>query len=127
MLILKSIHVICAYATGLGFLFRGILILNHSSIAGHKLSRVLPHVIDTCLLLSGLTMLYLWSISPLEHQWLLAKIVALFIYILFGLLMIRWGTNSRRQWIGLLGGLLTYIYIVGAAHGKSLLSVFGLV
>jgi len=69
-------------------------------------------------------MAFYWAISPMEQAWLLAKLIALPLYILFGLIMIRWGSTDRRQWIGLIGGLLVYSYIVGAAHSKSVLSIF---
>jgi uncharacterized membrane protein SirB2 len=119
---IKSIHVFCAYATGLGFLIRGILAVLQSQSNGHRLTKTLPHVIDTGLLASGLTMVYLWSISLIDQPWLLAKVAALLLYIAFGLLMLRWGSTERRRWLGLMGGMLTYAYIVGAAHGKSVLS-----
>jgi len=69
-------------------------------------------------------MAFYWAISPMEQPWLLAKLIALPRYILFGLVMIRWGNTDRRRWVVLIGGLLTYSYIVGAAHSKSVLSTF---
>ncbi|MDJ0832739.1 MAG: SirB2 family protein [Gammaproteobacteria bacterium] len=127
MQFVKEIHIFCAYTTGLGFLLRGVLVIMQSSLSRHRLTRILPHVIDTCLLVSGLLMAYLWSISPFIHMWLSAKILVLLVYIGFGLLMIRWGRSSRRRWLGLTGGLVAYSYIVGVAHSKSVLSYFSLI
>lgn len=123
---LKTIHVICAYTTGIGFLLRGILILMQSPLSNHRVTKTAPHIIDTILLLSGVLMVYQWSISPTTQPWLLAKLTALMLYIACGLVMIRFGTTENRQWIGLLGGLLIYIYIIGVAHSKSVLSIFSL-
>ena len=119
---LKNLHIFCAYATGLGFLIRGVLAVSQSQLIGHRMTKTLPHIIDTGLFLSGLTMVYVWSISFTTQSWLLAKLIVLLLYIAFGLLMLRWGDTERRRWIGLVGGLLTYTYIVGAAHSKSVLS-----
>ncbi len=124
MLTLKAIHVFCAYTTGIGFLLRGIIIILQSPLKQHRVTKTLPHIIDTCLLISGLLMVFNWAISPATMPWLLAKLIALLFYIFFGLVMIRWGTTESRRWIGLIGGLLMYVYIVGAAHSKSALSLF---
>ena len=66
-------------------------------------------------------MLYLWSLSPLQVPWLLAKIVALLVYIACGFAMLRFGTTPTRRWAGLAGGLLCYAYIISVAHSKSVL------
>jgi uncharacterized membrane protein SirB2 len=126
MELIKSLHVLCAYATGLGFLLRGFLIILQSPLSKYRLTKTLPHIIDTGLFISGLLMVFLWGISPMAQPWLLAKLIALLMYIAFGLLMIRWGTTEARRWMGLIGGLLVYSYIIGAAHSKSVLSIAAL-
>jgi uncharacterized membrane protein SirB2 len=124
MLTLKILHVFCAYATGMGFLLRGVLVIFDNPARHHRLTKTLPHVIDTCLMFSGLFMVLYWNISPVTEHWLLAKLVALFFYIGFGLVMIRWGSTEFRRRVGLLGGVFIYCYIVGVAHSKSVLSIF---
>ncbi|MEM9315841.1 MAG: SirB2 family protein [Pseudomonadota bacterium] len=116
---LRNIHVICAYATGAGFALRGMLALTQSTVLDHRLVKTIPHLVDTLLLGSALAMLYRLSLSPLQAPWLSAKIVALLAYIGFGLLMLRFGRSRARRLAGFIGGLLTYGYIVGAAHSKS--------
>ncbi len=125
-MILKNIHIICAYVTGIGFLLRGILLLMNSPLSKHRLTKVLPHIIDICLLLSGITMAISLSLSPNNQPWLMAKLIALFLYIGFGLLMIRYGKIDTRKWIGLIGGMSIYVYIVGVAHSKSIYSFLSL-
>ena len=66
MLTVKAIHVFCAYTTGLGFLLRGALVLLKSPIVQHRLTKTLPHIIDSGLLVSGLVMVISWSLSPLS-------------------------------------------------------------
>ena len=125
MELVKTVHVFCAYATGLGFFIRGLLALWQSPALEHRALKILPHVIDTFLLASGIVMMVTWSLWPTDHVWLLAKIIALLLYIYFGLRMLRWGTTPSRRWSGFVGGLLVYLYIIGVAHSKSLLSFFG--
>lgn len=119
---LYQIHVTCAYLTGAGFILRGMLALKEMSVLRYRAVRTVPHVIDTILLVSALTMLHRLSLNPMQAPWLLAKISALLAYIGFGFLMLRFGRTQRRRCIGFVGGLGTYVYIVGAAHSKSTLS-----
>lgn len=115
MLMIKSLHIACAYLTGLGFVLRGLLILQASSSAQHRLMKILPHIIDSILFTTGLAMVVSWSLWPSQQPWLATKLLVLLLYIGFGMLMIRWGTTARRRTAGLLGGLCCYLYILGAA------------
>lgn len=123
---IKLIHVICAYATGLGFLLRGLLSIAQHPVLDHPLCKRLPHIIDTCLLIAGLTMVVTLSLWPSEQPWLTAKLIALLLYIACGLLMLRWAKTTGTRVIGLISGLCVFIYIVGAAYSKSPISVFAL-
>lgn len=117
--VLKGIHVACAYATGLGFLLRGLLALGRHPLRQHRAVKTLPHVIDTLLLASAVALLISWSLNPLTQAWLVAKFLALLAYIAFGFAMLRFGATPGRRLLGFSGGLLCYAYIVGVAHGKS--------
>ena len=120
---IKLIHVGSAYLTGLSFFLRGILAITQSNILKYRFVKILPHIIDTILLISGITMMATWALWPSSNPWLLAKIIGLLLYIYFGLLMLRWGDSAKNRWLGFLGGLLLYLYIVGAALTKSILSL----
>jgi uncharacterized membrane protein SirB2 len=124
MEIVKTVHVLSAYIAGLGFLMRGVLAVFQSTLLRHHAIKTLPQIIDTFLLGSGLVLVFTWSIWPSSNMWLSAKFVALLFYILFGLLMLRWGSTARNRWLGLLGGLLAYLYIVAVAHSKSVMPLF---
>lgn len=123
---IKLIHVVCAYLTGAGFLLRGIWALAGTPLAQHRLTKTLPHIIDSVLLAAALFMLFSWSISLSDSPWLIAKIIALLAYIAFGLLMLRWAQSTRARLVGLLGGLATYAYIIAVAHSKAVLPALGL-
>ncbi len=119
MLTIKTIHVTCAYLTGLGFVLRGLLVLYRNARLTHPLARTLPHIVDSILLLSAIAMIQQWSISIADSNWLIAKILALLIYIAFGFLMLRFGSTRGRRLIGLVGGIVAYAYIVWVAHTKN--------
>ena len=118
-MLLKTIHVTCAYLTGLSFLARGILALNQHPVLGHRFLKIAPHLIDTVLLLSAIGLLVSWGVSPFQLPWLMAKITALLAFIGFGFMMLRFGSTARRRWLGFTLGLACYVYIVSVAHSKS--------
>lgn len=124
MEIVKTVHIASAYLTGLGFLIRGVLAMLQSPMLRGRALKTLPHIIDTFLLVSGLIMMVTWAIWPSSNIWLFVKLVGLLCYIFFGLLMLRWGSTARNRWLGLLGGLLVYLYIIGVAHSKSVMPLF---
>ncbi len=85
----------------------------------HRATRVLPHIVDTLLLLSAISMLVLLRLSPLVAPWLMAKIVALPVYIGLGMLALRPG---RSRWVRVTAWLLALLcagYIVSVAYSKN--------
>ncbi len=120
----KIIHVLCAYLVGVLFLFRGVLSLRKSGLLHTRILRITPHIIDSSLLIFGLVLMFSWKLWPTINLWLLAKIVALFIYIGFGILAMSRDNSLSKKLIGFVGGLITYFYIVGVAHSKSALPFF---
>lgn len=118
-MLLKILHVTCAYLTGLSFLARGLLALNQHPILKHRLVRVLPHLVDTMLLISAVGLLISWGVSPFQMPWLMTKLAALAAFIGFGFLMLRFGHTAKRRWTGFVLGVMSYGYIVAVAHSKS--------
>ena len=116
---LKTIHIALAYITVAGFAARVLLALADSSLRSHKLVRVLPHVIDTLLLIAGVALVFTLGYS-LTSPWLLAKIVALLGYIGFGVLALRAGTLAPRL-VGILGALVCVVYLFQVAYSKQAL------
>lgn len=80
-----------------------------------------PHVIDTILLLAGMTLAAM--IGP-NQPFILAKIVALIIYIGVGTIAIKRGKTTTQKIIATLIAVLVFLYIIGAAINKSALSWF---
>lgn len=118
-LILKSIHVFCVALSASGFVIRGIWMLSDSIMLQQKLVRFLPHIIDSCLLVSAIALAYLLRFSPLEQPWLMAKILALFVYILFGSVALKRGKTKAIRLGAFIGALVALVYIVLVALTKS--------
>ena len=58
MAFLHSLHVGLAYLTVIGFVMRAVWAVSGSPMLQRKIVRVLPHAIDTLLLIMGLTLVF---------------------------------------------------------------------
>jgi uncharacterized membrane protein SirB2 len=116
---LKLIHVSCAFASIAGFGLRGYWMVVDNPVLQHRVVQVLPHVIDTLLLGSALTLLMVLRLSPLAHPWLGVKIIALLVYIGLGMVALRFGRSKKIKVSACLLALLTAGYMVSVAYSKS--------
>ncbi len=114
-----TLHIALAYITVAGFALRVLWAFTGSDLRSHKLVRILPHVIDTVLLLAGLGLVFTLG-YPLGSAWLLAKFAALFGYIGFGVLALRASSLVPRL-IGVLGAFACVAYLFAVAHSKTAL------
>lgn len=118
-LALKYLHVSCVILSGLGFCLRGWWMLAGSPWLGHRLARVLPHIVDTLLLGSALAMAWLSGQYPFVNGWLTAKLGGLIAYVLLGSMALKRGKTlaSRRRYFLL--AVLAYAYIVSVALARN--------
>lgn len=61
-----------------------------------KAVRIAPHLVDTLLLLSGLTLMVMYRLSPLEAQWLGVKLLVIVGYVLAGVGAMKATRQSAR-------------------------------
>jgi len=83
------------------------------------LVRRLPHVNDTLLLLSALLMVFISGQYPFVLNWLTAKVVALLVYILLGMVAFKWARSRGVKTAAWLLAIITFIYIVSVAISRS--------
>lgn len=113
--ILKYVHVTCVTLSGVGFLLRGSLMLVRSPRLETRLFRVAPHVIDTLLLSSALSLAFLSHQYPFVHAWLTAKVLGLLAYILCGTMALKRAHTQGLRITFLLLALACFAYIVSVA------------
>jgi uncharacterized membrane protein SirB2 len=116
---LKLIHVSCAFMSIAGFGLRGYWMASDNPLLQHRAAKVLPHIIDTLLLGSAITLLVILRLSPLAQPWLCAKIIALLLYIGLGMVALRFGRSKNIRVGAWLLALLTVGYMVSVAYSKS--------
>ncbi len=121
---IKLIHVICVILSFTGFFIRGIWMLKTSPLLQRRWVKTTPHIIDTLLLASAVILAVQMRLSPFEQPWLLAKIIALALYIWLGMVALRFGRSKRTRMLAWLSGLVTIAYIASVAVSKSVLGWF---
>ena len=114
-MIIKIFHVTLAILTGISFLSRGLARLRSNRPIQAKWLRIVPHIIDTFLLLTAVLLVIQLGYDPLTESWLLVKIVMLLSYVAFGIAMMRANVTYRVRVSLFALALCCYGYIVGVA------------
>lgn len=113
--LLKFAHMSFAALTISGFLLRCYWMLTSSSLLHHRAVRILPHVIDTLFLASGVALLFMLSLNPFKVDWLAAKLVALLAYIVLGTIALKRGRTRGMRALAAAAAIAVFGYIVGVA------------
>lgn len=116
---LKIIHVTFAVLSIAGFILRSVWIFSHSTNLDRRFVRVTPHIVDAAFLISGIWLIVILQLAVREQAWLIAKLVALVLYIVFGAIALRRGRTMQIRAAAFVAALLTYLYIAGVALGRS--------
>jgi len=111
-LLLKHLHVFFVASSYILFFVRGIWSLNGSSIMQQGWVKIVPHVVDTLLLLCALTLAFTIQQYPFVDTWLTAKIIGLLLYVGFGIVALREGMSKTIRFLAWLAAQLTFAYIV---------------
>jgi uncharacterized membrane protein SirB2 len=112
---LKLVHVSAVYLSGAGFVLRGIWMLMDSPLLKARLTRILPHIVDTVLLGSAILLALRIYQYPFVHGWLTAKVLALFVYIVLGTIALKRGRTRRVRIVSFAAALATFLYILAVA------------
>lgn len=116
---LKIIHVISVIFSYLLFMLRGIWMMQNSSILQRRWVKILPHVIDTVLLASAVTLVTMIQQYPGMSTWLSAKIGGLLLYIILGMIALRFGKSRKIKIISWITAQIVFFYIVLVALTKN--------
>ena len=117
--VLKFVHISLAILSIAGFALRGVWMFRESSKLDRKIVRVVPHVVDTAFLISGIWLVVELQLNVMQQGWLIAKFVGLILYIVFGAIALRRGRTIRIRTAAFVAALTAYLYIVGVALHKS--------
>ena len=82
-----------------------------------KTLSTLPHINDTLLLITGITLAIITGFNPLVHTWLAAKLVALVFYIGFGMLALK--ANGAKSLVGYALATAAIVFMLFTAITKN--------
>jgi len=123
---LKILHMSLALISISGFVLRWVWLNSNSRMFRHKLTRVLPHVIDTLFLATGIWLAIVISQYPLSHGWLTAKVLGLIAYVIVGSIAMKDKNEPLIRTIAFIGALVIFAWIVSVARTKSAWGFLGL-
>ena len=114
-LLLKQLHLTTIAITLTLFLLRGTWMVMGSSLLQARWVRIVPHLNDTLLLASGITLAVLMQQYPLVHGWLTAKLIALIVYIVLGTIALKRGKTRAQRITAWFAALLVFGYMAAVA------------
>jgi uncharacterized membrane protein SirB2 len=120
---LRSMHMTCAALSILGFVIRWIWMLRESPLLQKRVVKIVPHIVDTLLLLSAIGLVGVVGFGP-NAAWLSTKIAGLIVYVVLGVFALKRGrTKNSRAVFGVLA-IIVFAFIASVARTHNPLGFF---
>jgi len=117
--LIKILHISLVLISFASFLSRVALLQFNQTVLQTTWLKILPHIIDTLLLLSGIFLVMQGSWYAGEYGWLVAKMVALIAYIGLGMMVMH--KQGKTRWLAFAGAISCYAYILSVAISKNII------
>jgi uncharacterized membrane protein SirB2 len=117
--LLKHLHLTCILLTLVLFIARALAVFSGASWPARSWARIVPHLIDSLLLASGLALAFSLQQYPFVHAWLSAKFFALTAYIVLGSLALKHAKTQSARLFAFGGALLAFGYLFLTALNRS--------
>lgn len=104
---LKHIHLLSIALSVFLLTLRYILMMMDSSVLHKKWLKIMPHIVDTVLLASGITLIFITGFIPFTPAapWLTEKITCVLVYIALGFIALKLGKTKLIRSIAFFGAL----------------------
>ena len=116
--LLKTFHQLAVVISFAGFFVRGVGMLNDATWLRHRSVKMLPHVVDTILIVSAVWLAWILRLTPTNAPWIGAKIIGLLVYIAVGMVALRFGRTKPVRASAWIGAMLVFGYVVSVAIAK---------
>ncbi|HEX8874132.1 MAG TPA: SirB2 family protein [Nitrosospira sp.] len=121
---LKMIHVTSVVISYLLFSLRSVWMMRGSAALQQRWVKITPHVVDTILLTSAITLAIRIQQDPIHDSWLSAKIAGLLVYIGLGMMALRFGKTRKTRISEWIAAQAAFLYIVLVALTKNPVLLF---
>lgn len=115
---LKLVHQSAVALSLVGFFVRGVAALSGARWLRFRIARIMPVIVDTVLLVSAIGLAWTLRLSPLAAPWLLAKIIALVVYIALGVIALKPAAPLPVRAASWVAALVVFGYIASVAIAK---------
>ncbi|MGP0151924.1 SirB2 family protein [Pantoea ananatis] len=119
--LIRNLHLLTVAVTTSLFLLRFYWQRTGSAMLQRRWVRILPHINDTLLLLSGASLVMITHFYPFSPQgsWLTEKLLGVIIYIALGSVALsRRPRSDRTRWIAFIVALIALVTIIKLALSK---------
>ena len=123
---IKTLHITCVFLSLGLFVLRHVLNVRGVDWRKFRALRIMPHVVDTLLLGSGITLAFIVHEYPFKDAWLTVKVLALIAYIGLGIVALHRGRSPGVRRIAFLAAALVFGFIVTVARTQKPLGIFEL-
>lgn len=97
---------------------RFLLSLRAPALLQKKFFKIVPHVVDTFLLLTAIGLMLTIQQYPFQTPWLTEKLFGLFAYIGLAMMALK-GRTLLMRWVGFVGALSWLVLIAKVAMTKN--------
>ncbi len=116
---LLPFHFSCVVLSLTLFIWRGARLWAGRPVTARMWQRTLPDSIDTLLLFSGIMLAMQLGFSPLNTDWLAAKLAAILLYIIVGAIALKFAQQRWLQRSCFITAIILFSYIVAVARSMS--------
>ncbi|MBT9540334.1 SirB2 family protein [Thiobacillus sp.] len=116
--LLKQLHLTTLVVTLALFVLRGVWMMAESPRLHARWVRIVPHINDSLLLASGISLAMLTRQYPLVNGWLTAKFFALILYIVLGTIALKRGRTRSQRIAAWIAALLIFGYMAAVAVSR---------
>lgn len=113
--LIKQLHMTTAGLSLILFMLRAWWSVRDSRWLERRWVRILPHLVDTLLLVFGIWLMTILRFWPTQHPWMAAKLVGLVVYIAVGTVAIKRGRTPLIRGLAAIIAVTVFLYIIGAA------------
>ena len=114
----KHLHLTAVALSITLFVLRFIWTVRGSELMNKKWVKIVPHVIDTVLLLSAIALCFIISQYPFVNAWLTEKVMGVVLYILMGLWTLKFARTTALKTVGFVGALAWIVFTAKVAVFK---------
>ena len=122
---IKTLHIITVVISISLFVGRGLWLYALKNNLSARWIKILPHVNDTVLLITGILLAVQLQQYPLVHDWLTVKIICLLIYIGLGFSAMKWHKSTKAGLLSWVCAIIVFVYMVSVAITKTPYGIFG--